>query len=180
MLIFVISDIHSPKWDGGCGKADILLSLGDTYDEVIIEAAKSYECDKILAVRGNHDRSCVFMEPIIDIHMKTIVYKGVIFGGFNGSWKYKPVGNYLYTQDEAKKLIKKLPYVDIFLSHNAPRGVHDRDDHVHVGFESLKLYIDTMKPRYVLHGHQHTNQESRIGSTTVISVHGSILINYEQ
>ncbi len=55
-----------------------------------------------------------------------IEHEGVRFGGLNGSWKYKPRGHFLYEQGEAESLLATLPPVDILLSHNSPRGIHDR------------------------------------------------------
>ena len=40
-----------------------------------------------------------------------------------------------------------LPAVDVFIAHNSPRHVHDRDDEVHIGFTSFNTYITWAKPK---------------------------------
>ena len=34
------------------------------------------------------------------------------------------------------------PPVDVFVAHNSPRHVHDRDDDVHFGFEAFVRYLE--------------------------------------
>jgi hypothetical protein len=62
--------------------------------------------------------------------------------------------------------------VDIFFSHNSPRGIHDQEDEVHYGFDGLKTYVLQRKPRILIHGHQHVNEESKLGDTRIIGVYG--------
>lgn len=68
--------------------------------------------------------------------------------------------------------MKNLPPVDVFLAHNSPRLVHDRDDEVHIGFIAFNSYIDRAKLRIFLHGHQHHTVETQLGSTRVIGIFG--------
>jgi Icc-related predicted phosphoesterase len=99
-------------------------------------------------------------------------FRGLRFGGFCGSWKYKPRGNYLFENSEVEKFLAGFPAVDIFVTHNSPRLVHDREDDVHLGFAAFNQYIQRAKPKLMLHGHQHENVESLIGSTRVIGIYG--------
>ena len=62
--------------------------------------------------------------------------------------------------------------MDIFVSHNSPKGIHDRDDYVHVGFEGLNIYIERTSPQFLIHGHQHVNTQSRLAETEVVGVFG--------
>jgi hypothetical protein len=64
------------------------------------------------------------------------------------------------------------PPVDVFVAHNSPRRVHNRDDEVHLGFDAFGGYIDRAGPRLFLHSHQHVNRETRIEGTTVVGVFG--------
>ena len=66
---------------------------------------------------------------------------GLRCGGLNGCWQYKPRGPFLYYQEEAEAFLADFPAVDIFISHNSPRRVHDREDEVHTGFNALNSYI---------------------------------------
>ena len=94
------------------------------------------------------------------------------FGGLNGCFQYKPRGNFLYYQEEVDAFLESFPAVDVFLSHNSPRGVHDREDEVHTGFNALNAYIERAAPRLLLHGHQHQENETLVGRTRVVGVFG--------
>ena len=93
-----------------------------------------YGCRRILAVKGNHDMPEPFPAPIEDLHLKVVEIGGLRIGGFNGCWKYKQKGAFLYDQTEARALMSGMPPVDILLTLNSPRGIHDREDGVHQGF----------------------------------------------
>ena len=172
MKLLVIADIDDLRWQGGCGRADALLSLGDIADAVILQAAEAWQCPAVLAVKGNHDDDAPFPEPIIDLHLRTCELGGLRFGGLNGCWQYKPRGHFLYYQEEVETFLAAFPAVDIFISHNSPRRVHDREDEIHTGFSGLNRYIERATPRLLLHGHQHQNSETAVGRTRVIGCFG--------
>jgi Icc-related predicted phosphoesterase len=153
-------------------RADLLVSLGDMPDEILLKLASHCACREILAVKGNHDSCAPFRPPIRDMHLTTFHFRNVTFGGFCGSWKYKPKGNYLFEQSEVEQSLTSLPAVDVFLAHNSPRHVHDRDDEVHTGFVAFNNYIARAKPKWFLHGHQHQDIESVVGQTRVIGTFG--------
>jgi Icc-related predicted phosphoesterase len=172
MILLVIADDNDLRQGLGSEKADILISCGDVADQVILQTAEAAGCSHVLAVKGNHDGPEPFEAPILDLHLTTQTIDGVRFGGFQGSWKYKPRGHYLYEEPEVEKVLGLFPEVDVFVAHNSPRHIHDREDNVHVGFEAFVTYIHRAKPRFFLHGHQHMTQETRVGETRVIGVHG--------
>ena len=172
MRLLIISDIEDLNWKHGTGEADILLSCGDVFDHVIMEAAEAFKCHAIFAVKGNHDSIDPFPEPIVDLHRFSKRCLGITFGGLNGAWKYKPRGHYLYDQTEVEGYLATFPGTDIFISHNSPRGIHDRNDGIHTGFDGLTSYIARAKPKILVHGHNHVNKESTFGETRVIGVHG--------
>ena len=171
MKLLIIADIDDLHWENGSGQADVLLSCGDVYDQVILEAAKAFDCHAIFAVKGNHDSNSPFAQPIIDLHLHTVEYCGLTFGGLNGSWKYKARGNFLYEQQEVDDFLSNFPAVDIFLSHNSPRKIHDQEDGVHYGFDGLYSYITRAKPKLLIHGHQHVNRETTVNETRIIGVY---------
>ena len=152
--------------------ADVLVSCGDLPDDLILDAAKRCHCREILAVKGNHDSSGPFPAPVRDLHLNVFQFRNLRFGGFCGSWKYKPRGNYLFEDSDVERYLANFPAVDIFVTHNSPRMVHDRDDDVHMGFAAFNQYIQRAKPKHMLHGHQHQNVESMIGGTRVIGTYG--------
>ena len=153
-------------------KADLLISCGDLPDDVILRAAEKCSSKHILAVKGNHDSGANFPSPIINMHLQTFIFRGVSFGGFCGAWKYKPRGNFLFEQPEVEIALAQFPKVDVFIARNSPRLVHDRDDDVHTGFVALANYINKHQPSFLLHGHQHLQQETLVGATRVIGTYG--------
>jgi len=176
MTLLIIADDESLGPRVPDCNADLLVSCGDLPDPVILEAAKRCHCREIVAVKGNHDSSAPFPDPIRDLHMKIFEFRGLRFGGFCGSWKYKPRGNYLFDDSEVEQLLAGFPPVDIFVTHNSPRHVHDREDDVHIGFAAFNQYIERAKPRLMLHGHQHQNIETTLGSTRVLGTFGHRLL----
>ncbi len=72
-------------------------------------------------VKGNHDYDAPFDPRITDLHLKTVEIDGLTFGGFGGSWRYKPKGAFLFEQDEVSTALSAFPRVDIFVAHNSPR-----------------------------------------------------------
>jgi len=172
MNLLIIADDESVGPQVSDCNVDILVSCGDLPDELIFQVAKRCHCKEILAVKGNHDSSAAFPAPIRDLHLTVFQFRGVKFGGFCGSWKYKPHGNYLFENAEVERLLTGFPAVDILVTHNSPRLVHDREDDVHLGFAAFNQYLERAKPKLMLHGHQHENVESLVGSTRVIGIYG--------
>ena len=176
MRVLVIADIDDLKWRGGFGQVDVLVSCGDVCDQLILQAAAAYGCHQIFAVKGNHDFPAPFHSPIADLHLHVESYGGMQYAGINGSWKYKHRGHYLYEQEDAMDLLKGFPPVNIFIAHNSPRGIHDKEDGIHIGFDALTAYIHSAKPRLLIHGHQHLNIETQFAKTKVLGVYGHRLI----
>lgn len=172
MTLLVLSDDEAARHKIQNERADVLVSCGDMADGVILQVAHAIGCSHIVAVKGNHDSGGPFPPPIVDLHLTTLTICGVRFGGFHGSWRYKPRGHYLYEQAEVERLLASFPSVDVFVAHNSPRHIHDRDDDVHFGFEAFARYIERAHPRLFIHGHQHVDQETRLGETRVIGVYG--------
>jgi len=178
MKFLVLADIDNLYWCGNEGQADVLLACGDMCDDVILGAAEDFHCKKIFAVKGNHDNKTVFPSPILDLHLTVIECGGLMFGGLNGSWKYKDKGAYLYEQEEVERMLADFPPVDVFISHNSPRGIHDKDDGIHIGFDGLRSYIERTQPKLFIHGHQHKEVESWLGSTRIVGAYGNNLLEH--
>jgi len=178
MKILAIADIDDLSWQYGSGEADVVVSCGDIDNRVILQAAAKYNCNKIFAVKGNHDSCEPFPDSVCDLHLRTEKYGGLTLGGLNGSWKYKPKGFYLYEQYEIKQFLSQFPPVNIFISHNSPAGIHECDRHVHQGFEGLQEYISKTKPEILIHGHQHINKETARAGCRIIGIYGYRLIEY--
>ncbi len=173
MNLLVIADDESVARSVPDCQADLLISCGDMPDQVMLQLASRCGCREVLAIKGNHDSSGLFSPPIRDLHLTTFEFGGVTFGGFCGSWKYKPRGNYLFEEHEVEQSMRVFPAVDVFVAHNSPRLVHDRDDEVHIGFAAFGNYIARAGPSFFLHGHQHQDVVTAIGKTRVIGIYGS-------
>lgn len=154
---------------------DLVISLGDLHDQTLMRVVDTHAPEYALAVRGNHCVSTPPPKPFIDLHLKVITIAGITFGGFSGSWQYKAQGNYLYSQDDVHDALLDFPPVDVFIAHNSPRTIHERDTGVHQGFDGFLDYIHRTEPRYFFHGHQHVNVVSTVGKTQVIGVYGERL-----
>ena len=172
MTILALADDDGVRKELTTQPADLLISCGDVADLVILEAAKLAQCSTIFAVKGNHDSGGPFASPIVDLHLSVQMFNGLRFGGFNGSWRYKPRGRFLYEQEEVERLLADFPPVDVFVAHNSPRKIHERDDDVHVGFDAFNRYIERAQPRWFIHGHQHIDQETVLGQTRVVGLFG--------
>jgi Icc-related predicted phosphoesterase len=172
MTLLVIADDEALLTKLPEAQADVLVSCGDLPDQTILRVADHCRCRYILAVKGNHDSSAPFEAPIIDLHLRSHAVRGVTFGGFCGAWKYKTRGNYLFEQPEVESALATFPRVDVFVAHNSPRMVHDREDEVHIGFVAFNSYLARTQPRWLLHGHQHINAESTVGATRVTGTYG--------
>jgi predicted phosphodiesterase len=153
-------------------RADLLISCGDLSDSFILRVAEMTLCREMFAVKGNHDGSGPFHPPIQDLHLTVREHNGLTFGGFNGCWRYKPRGNFLYEQEEVENALQSFPPVDVFVAHNSPYLIHQWDDNVHVGFTGFNAYLERARPQVFIHGHQHVNAETMTAATRVIGVFG--------
>jgi Icc-related predicted phosphoesterase len=58
--------------------------------------------------------------------------------------------------------------VDIVVTHAPPYGIHDGRDVCHTGFKAFRALLDTLRPRYFLHGHTHLDYSPKMGRITEI------------
>lgn len=165
----------------GMNQVDIICTLGDLDYFSLQELEKITGIPKI-GVYGNHCSGNYFDSlGIYNTHMKTFKHKGIKFGGFEGSVRYKE-STYakMYTQEEAIEMLKNFPMVDVFLSHSPPYGINDEtNSSSHQGFIALKEYIENKKPKYFLHGHTYPAKENLVtnyNSTVIVYVYEDKII----
>ncbi len=118
---------------------------------------------------------------------RVIHSKGLLIAGLGGSPRYNR-GPHQFTERQMRRRILRLiprlvwnrvrhgRYLDILLTHAAPRGIQDGPDRCHLGFESFLWFMRTFRPRYLLHGHIHlydrnAERSSRYHDTTVVNVY---------
>lgn len=173
MKLLIMSDIDGEVSGKINSNPDLIISCGDVPDEIILETADNCKCEAVLAVKGDKDRPEPFTDPIIDLHLNTYLYGKYRFGGFQGAVKYNPADrNFLYEDFEVYPELCNFPVVDIFVAHNSPFGIHDRDYCENNGFSSFNTYIENIKPQYMFHGHQCVNSQTPFKQTKVFGVFG--------
>jgi Icc-related predicted phosphoesterase len=116
----------------------------------------------------------------------------LLIAGLGGSMRYNK-GKNQYTETQMFfRICRLIPalilnrifrgrFLDILLTHAAPRGIGDREDPCHRGFKSFLWFMKLFKPRYLVHGHIHLYdlsdvRSSRYENTTVINAYGHILL----
>lgn len=167
MKILAVSDEECPAlWEyfvrGRLDEYDLIISCGDlkaAYLTFLVTMGRS----RVLYVHGNHDERYLTQPPegcdCIDDNL--VVYNGVRILGLGGCQRYHP-GPFQYTEAQMRRRIAKLRLalwrsggVDIVVTHAPPRGLGDRDDPAHIGFQALVDLLDKYRPQYLLHGHVH-------------------------
>ena len=135
-----------------------------------------------IGVYGNHCSGEYFESlGIKNLHLETFEYKGLTFGGFEGSLRYKD-SEYgkMYTQQEASEKLKDFPYVDVMIAHSPPFGINDElGSHSHEGLFALRKYIEEKKPKYFLHGHTYPTEENVVRKhldTNIVYVYRDVVV----
>ena len=94
---------------------------------------------------------------------------GLRIAGLGGCLRYRDGPNQ-YTQRQqaqrARSLARRARWrvardgrgVDVLLTHAPPRGVGDREDRAHQGFEALNWLTRRLQPALLLHGHIHPDE----------------------
>mgnify|MGYP001584291124 FL=1 len=192
MKILAISDevvdfIYSPAVKERYGDVDLIVGCGDLpfyYLEFVVSILNK----PLYMVSGNHDAHNQYMsdgrvldhaEGTINIDGELANENGILLAGLGGSIRYRPDGVHQYTQSEMKgRILSMTPslilnrlrqgrFLDILITHSAPRGIHDSADAAHVGFEAFNNFIKWFKPRFLLHGHSHVYQSNAVTRTVV-------------
>ena len=198
MKILSVSDqidprIYSDKLKERHNDVAFVLSCGDLPYEYL-EFIMSGLNQPLYFVHGNHDRSKyveqdgskIYPMGADNLHGRVCQEQGILLAGVDGSIKYNRKTKYQYTQvgmwSHVLGLVPGLLYnkfvygrfLDIFVTHAPPRGVHEGVDWTHQGIKAFRWLIDTFQPAYHFHGHIHiyrpdTVTETRIGNTLVIN-----------
>jgi hypothetical protein len=75
-------------------------------------------------------------------------------------------------------------YLDVFVTHAPPWGIHDKPDLPHQGIKAFRWLLTVFSPNYHFHGHIHvykpgTDIETRFHRTRVINTYGYTEITLE-
>jgi hypothetical protein len=187
--------IYSSQVKSRFGDVDLILGCGDL-PYFYLEYAVSMLNVPLYYVRGNHSNLVehTIVGPKthphggIDLHRKVVLEKDLIMAGVEGSLRYRQ-GPFQYSQSEmwlhvlriVPRLIRNQAkygrYLDIFISHAPPWGIHDQPDLPHQGIKAFRWLLETFRPRYHFHGHIHvyrndTQTVTNYQSTTVVNTYG--------
>lgn len=197
MRLLLISDRESEYlWDyyqpGRLNGIDIILSCGDLSSKYL-SFLVTMGGMPLLYVHGNHDKTYEQHPPegCECIEDRLVCVKGLRILGLGGSIEYSG-GPHQYTEAQMARRIRRLRYrlwraggVDIVLTHSPMSGYGDGEDYAHRGFDCLLRMVDKYQPRYLIHGHVHTNYGTNLprilqrGGTTVINAYERYILDTE-
>jgi uncharacterized protein len=191
----VVDMIYSPAVREKFHDVDMVLDCGDTpyyYLEYVVCMLNK----PTFFVRGNHSKVMEYdsTEPRAhahgakDLHCRNVYCKGLLLAGVEGSLRYHP-GPFQYTQREMwMKVFSLLPglfrnrilrgrFIDVFVTHASPWGIHDQPDLTHQGIKAFRWFIQVFQPAFHFHGHIHvyrpdTVMATMVGKTRVINTFG--------
>lgn len=187
--------IYSPQITARFPDVELVIGCGDLpyyYLEYVFTALDV----PLFFVRGNHARKVLHTEaeprtgPLgaVDLHRRVVFHNGLLLAGVEGSLRYNR-GPYQYAQSEmwihVLSLVPALllnrvvhgRYLDVFVSHAPPKGIHDKPDLTHQGIKAFRWLLNVFQPAYHFHGHIHvflpdTVTETQFERTRVINTYG--------
>lgn len=193
----LVDFIYSPRVCARFSDVDFVLGCGDLphyYLEYVVTALNV----PLYYVRGNHTNVIEYTsqgqrtEPhgAVDLHRKVLAYHDLLLAGVEGCLRYRN-GPYLYSQaDMWRYVIGLVPamlwnrialgrYLDVFVSHAPPWGIHDQPDLPHQGIKAFRWFLEVFQPTYHFHGHIHVYRSDTITrtlfhATQVINAYGYV------
>lgn len=204
MRVLAISDrvveaLYSPAVRDIARGVEFIVSCGDlpvAYLEYIVSMLDV----PLYYVLGNHDwrrGEREFPEGCVNVNGRVIRQHGLLIAGLEGSPRYNDQPRYQFSENEMRAKIALLSralwsnrlrygrFLDIFITHAPPYGIHDGSDVAHRGFKSFLWLIDHYRPDYMIHGHQHlydsrAPRQSVRGQTLIVNAYGYQLIEIER
>lgn len=196
------------------GDIDIILSAGDLpmeYIDFVISSLNkpaffifgNHNLKDFSRFHKSSDQRAVQVDISCATHSHGAAYTGfkvlreknLLIAGASGSIQYNRGQNQYTDRQMFFKLLKMVPhliynkirfgrYLDIFLTHSPPLGIHDKKDPCHRGFQSYIWFIKKFKPKYLIHGHIHLYdlQDIRVSTyddTTIINAYSHYILNTE-
>ena len=209
MNILSLSDeVHTSLYSQGAGErfpnVDVIIGCGDLpyyYLDYVTTVLQTF----LFYVRGNHGNlpehtadGRELMAPIggTDLHRGTANHNGVLLAGVEGCLRYGK-GAFQYTEGEmwlsVLSLVPKLlrnrmrygRFLDVFVTHAPPWGIHDREDRAHHGVKAFRWLLKTFGPALHLHGHvrplrRDEPTETFLGKTLVVNTYGYRMMQFDR
>ena len=208
MNILAVSDvelglIYNPAIATRFQNVDVVISAGDlphyyleymisTLDKPLYYVLGNHSNQREIGLDGERDAPW----GAINLHRRSRRdSSGLLLAGLEGSLKYNN-GPCQYSQAEYWNMALLLAprllynriqygrYLDVFLAHAAPQGIHDKDDLPHRGIRAFTWIIRVFRPAFFVHGHIHLYRNdvtwhTQVGQTTVINAFGYREFAYE-
>lgn len=182
----IVSFIYSPQILERFKDIDLVISCGDL-PSYYLEYITSMLNVPSFYVKGNHTSLADEWMPN-NLHRRSVRYKQLIMAGVEGCLQYNR-GPLQYTEGEMWNHVFSLTpslfmnklvygrYLDIFVTHASPSGIHDQPDRPHQGIKAFRWLIKVFKPQYHFHGHIHVYHPKTViktyyESTQVINTYG--------
>ncbi len=165
----------------------LILSCGDLPPDYLEALADRFRVP-LLYVRGNHDGRGDRTPPGENVDRRLVRVGGLRVAGFEGSMWYNGEGVQFTEQQMWWRVLSLRPAVwwaggvDVVVTHAAPHGIHDGQDRAHVGFRVFHSILRRLRPRYLVHGHNHLSYVSKgtrstvIGRTEVVNAFRSVVL----
>ncbi len=168
---------------------DLTISCGDMAPEYLTFIRNRVDAP-LYYVKGNHDirYTTENLTGCMNIHGRVVTLGSLNILGLEGSMWYNG-GPVQYTEGAMKKMIFRMGFtlwrkrpIHMVITHAPPKGIHDKSDLCHMGFQSFNRLIAKVTPDYFIHGHVHTpyayfkDRVTTTGKTKVINTCGHIII----
>ena len=203
MKIFAISDTHGRHEQVQIPEGtDMLIHAGD-FSNIKLPAMNHNEVNLFLIwleqqpvkykviIAGNHDTSIESRfitkkdfknRGIIYLEHESIEIEGIkIFGS-----PYTPeYHNWAFNRTRAKlgKIWDSIPDdIHVLITHGPPKGIldlasRDKNNHEHVGCSALLKKVLKVKPKYMIFGHIHDNEDNLNNGTFKLNEYRTIFAN---
>lgn len=182
LKLIVISDTHGDlafdnrfaKFMDQIPEYDLVIILGDIHCYELDKIVDIVPNEKIIALRGNHDKFEIYDKyNIRNINGQIYEYNGIKFAGIEGSFKYKHGEFPSYTHYESLVLASAIPRdAEILITHDS-MFKENKYDVAHMGLAGITYYLLENKVQWHIHGHIHKSYQNQyVNGTREKSVYG--------
>jgi len=175
---FIVSSINKPAF--------FIFGNHNLKDFMRFHGGSTDKCDRSEVGSATHCHGAAYAG------FKVLKEGNLLIAGASGSLRYNSGQNQYTDAQMFFHLLKMTPqliynklrygrYLDIFLTHAPPLGIHDKEDPCHKGFKSYVWFIRKFKPKYLVHGHIHLYdlQDIRLSTydqTTIINAYSHYIL----